>query len=210
MHRTFVASLCFLAGLFAIQLAADEPLWVAKPFTPGGGVHRGIEGPNCDAAGNVFAVNYAREGTIGRVTPQGEAEVFVELPQVSGGKQSVGNGIVFDPAGTMYVADYVNHNVLAIEPASRRIRVFVHDDRFHQPNDLAMAPDGMIYCSDPDWEAGSGQLFRVDTAGKITRLAENLGIQHLFEAPIANYQNALRVADKNSAEHDKSPPIGCK
>src|SRR5262249_26038932 len=76
-----------------------RPLTREKEFTPG------IEGPACDARGNVYAVNFAREGTIGRVTPDGKGEVFVRLP----GK-SVGNGIVFDQKGRMYVADHVGHN----------------------------------------------------------------------------------------------------
>lgn len=175
MSRRAAHLLFLLAAWSSVPVCADEPLWVAKPFTTEGAFTPGIEGPNCDAAGNVYAVNYAREGTIGRVTPQGAADVFVELPKSADGKQSVGNGIVFDPAGTMYVADYTNHNVLAIEPASRRIRVFAHEDRFNQPNDLAIAPDGTIYCSDPDWKNGTGQLWRVDTSGKVTRLAEHLG-----------------------------------
>src|SRR5213595_2176498 len=92
----------------------NESLFVATPLTAVGSFTPGIEGPACDAQGNIYAVNFARQQTIGKVTPDGKAAVFVELP----GK-SVGNGIRFDRSGAMFVADYVGHNVLRIDPGTR-------------------------------------------------------------------------------------------
>jgi sugar lactone lactonase YvrE len=155
---------------------ADEPLFVAKPFTAEKSFTTGIEGPACDAQGNVYAVNFARQGTIGKVTPEGKAEVYVELPN-----KSVGNGIVFDRQGVMYVADYTNHNVLRIDPKTRAITVFAHDDHMSQPNDLAIGPDDVLYASDPNWEKGTGQLWRIDRAGKMTRLASGMGTTNGIE-----------------------------
>src|SRR5262249_2160859 len=71
--------------------SAKEKLFVATPLTEPGSFTEGIEGPNCDAQGNVYAVNFARQGTIGKVTSEGRGEVFVELT-----KGSIANGIVFD------------------------------------------------------------------------------------------------------------------
>ena len=45
----------------------------------------------------------------------------------------------------MYVADYVNHNVLKIDPKTKEITVFVHEEKMNQPNDLAIAPDEAVY-----------------------------------------------------------------
>ena len=104
-------------------------------------------------------MNFGREGTIGKVTPDGRGDLFVAL----GGK-SVGNGIVFDGAGRMYVADYVGHNVLRIDPKTKAVEVFAHA-AMNQPNDLAIAPDGTLYASDPDWARGRGQVWKVSTAG---------------------------------------------
>ena len=59
---------------------ATEELFVAKPFTAPGSFTGGVEGPACDAQGNLYAVNFARQQTIGRVTPDGRASLFVELP----------------------------------------------------------------------------------------------------------------------------------
>jgi sugar lactone lactonase YvrE len=132
-------------------------LTAEKSFTAG------VEGPACDAQGNVYAVNFRKQQTIGKITPDGQGEVWVELP----GK-STGNGIVFDHAGMMYVADYVGHNVLRIDPATRKVAVFAHEDRMHQPNDLAIAPDGTLYASDTDWRNNTDQVWRIDRGDKVT------------------------------------------
>ena len=149
--------------------AADKP-FVARPFTDEKSFTKGIEGPACDAKGNVYVVNFAEEGTIGKVTPDGKAEVWVRLP----GK-SVGNGIVFDKKGLMYVADYVGHNVLTIDLETKKISVFAHEDGMNQPNDLAIAPDDTIYASDPNWGKSTGQVWRVGRDGKAALVAKDLG-----------------------------------
>ena len=50
---------------------AKEELYVATPLTAENSFTPGIEGPNCDAEGNVYVVNFARQQTIGKVTPDG-------------------------------------------------------------------------------------------------------------------------------------------
>jgi sugar lactone lactonase YvrE len=177
---------CFLAGPALLALvslnapaedrAGAEKLFVATPLTAEGSFTEGIEGPACDAKGNVYAVNFARLQTIGKVTPDGKGEVFVELP----GK-STGNGIVFDTKGAMYVADYVGHNVLRVDMATKKITVFAHEPKMNQPNDLAIAPDGTLYASDPNWGKGTGQLWRIDGKGKVTRVAEGMGTTNGIE-----------------------------
>ena len=109
------------------------------------------------------------------MTPDGRGEVFVTLP----GK-SVGNGIVFDSRGRMYVADYVGHNVLRIDPKTRAVEVFAHA-AMNQPNDLAIAPDGTLYASDPDWANGRGQVWKVSTSGEVERVAAEMGTTNGIE-----------------------------
>lgn len=173
MHRIAALLVMFLCS--AASSPAEEP-YVATPLTEKGAFTTGIEGPACDANGNVYAVNLARQGTIGRVTPDGKAEVFVELPD-----GSVGNGIRFDGDGLMYVADYARHNVLRIDPATKKIEVFAHEDQMNQPNDLAIDAAGVLYASDPNWGDGTGQLWRIDRAGKVTKLAEKQGTTNGIE-----------------------------
>ena len=151
-------------------MVLDEKLYLATPLTATNSFTAGIEGPACDRAGNIFAVNFAKQQTIGRTTPAGQSEVFVTLPN-----DSVGNGIRFDRAGRMYVADYVGHNVLRIDPGTRAVEVLAHEPKMNQPNDLAIAPNGTLYASDPNWGAKTGQLWRIDPDGTTTRLAADMG-----------------------------------
>lgn len=162
-------------GALRAEVRAEE--WkVAKPTTAVGSFTTGIEGPACDAKGNLFAVNFDKQQTIGRVTPDGKAEVFVTLPG-----ESVGNGIRFDRQGMMYVADYVGHNVLRIDPSTKAITVWAHQAKMNQPNDLAIAADGTLYASDPNWKDGTGQIWRIDRDGTTHLLAESLGTTNGIE-----------------------------
>src|SRR5947209_10322486 len=122
--HAFALALTVLTILSTCHPSDKEKLFVASPLTKEKAFTPGIEGLNCDAEGNIYAVNYGRDGTIGRVTPAGKGEIFVQLP----GK-SVGHGIVFDKKGMMYVADYVGHNVLLIDPKTRKVSVYAHEDR---------------------------------------------------------------------------------
>src|SRR6185437_4050417 len=73
------------------------------------------------------------------------------------------------------VADYVGHNILRIDPATKEISIFAHSDEMSQPNDLALARDGTLYASDPDWKSGTGQIWRIDPDGKVVQLAKEMG-----------------------------------
>lgn len=155
---------------------ANEQLFVAEPLTAAGSFTEGIEGPACDADGNIYAVNYAEQHTVGRVTPDGKAEVYLRLP-----KDSIGNGIRFDRAGVMYIADYVGHNVLRVDPATRVLTVFAHNDRMNQPNDLAVTAEGTLFASDPNWAKKTGQLWRLDPDGSTTCIAKDMGTTNGIE-----------------------------
>lgn len=155
---------------------SDENLFESRVYTSPGGFTSGVEGPAVDADGNLYAVNYARQHTIGRVTPEGEATVFVELPD-----SSIGNGIRFNSAGTMLIADYTEHNVLAVDMQTREISVYAHEPRMNQPNDLAIGADDRVYASDPDWETSTGQIWRVDPDGSTTRLEGDMGTTNGIE-----------------------------
>jgi len=164
-----------LAGVVGSSQAADA-LWQASPLTPEKSYTPGIEGPAVDSKGNVYAVNFERQGTIGRTTTDGESEVYVELPV-----GSVGNGIRFDRQGVMYVADYMKHNVLRVDPKTRQVSVFAHEDQMSQPNDLAIAADGTLYASDPNWKGSTGQLWRIDTKGGVVKIAGDMGTTNGIE-----------------------------
>jgi sugar lactone lactonase YvrE len=120
----------------------------------------GIEGPAVDANKNLYAVNFEKEGTIGIVDQKGKVSLFMNLPN-----GSIGNGIRFDKEGNMFIADYVNHNVLLVQKGSKEVSIYAHHPDLNQPNDLAIAPNGTLYASDPNWAASTGKLWKVTDKG---------------------------------------------
>ncbi|WP_039916890.1 SMP-30/gluconolactonase/LRE family protein [Cellvibrio mixtus] len=164
--RLRVLGCAFLSALVAspVALAQTRDYVTDNVFT------QGVEGPAVDVQGNLYAVNFAEEGTIGIVDKKDNAQLFVKLPQ-----GSTGNGIRFDRNGTMYVADYSAHNVLKIDPKTKAISVHAHSDKMNQPNDIAIAKSGIIYASDPKWADNTGNLWKVAVDGSVTLLEANMG-----------------------------------
>lgn len=146
---------------------------------PDGVFGAGIEGPAVGPDGALYAVDFGGRPEIGRVVGadgEGRAERFIALPE-----GSTGNGIRFGRDGTMYIADYTGHAILAVDMGTREVRVHAHEPRMHQPNDIAIASDDTLYASDPDWSTGSGQVWRIDPDGSTHRLAEGMGTTNGIE-----------------------------
>lgn len=179
--RKVILSLFLLqsSGYVAANTVVDTQDWITD-----GVFTEGIEGPAVDDAGVLYAVNHQQQGTIGKVTAQGKAETLLTLK-----KGSIGNGIRFDKQGNMYIADYVNHNVLKVTKAalaqggdlSQSVTVFAHDNRMDQPNDLAIMDNGILFASDPNWQASSGNLWRINTSGEVTLLEADMGTTNGIE-----------------------------
>ncbi len=155
---------------------AQKPLAAplkSETFVADGVFHAEIEGPAVDAAGNLYAVNFggfadSHKGTIGKITPTGEASLYLKLPQ-----GSVGNGIRFDEQGWMYIADYTGHNIWRYD--GKNLSVFSHQPLMHQPNDLAITRTGVLFASDPDWKNNSGQLWKIQPDGSSVLIEGKMG-----------------------------------
>jgi sugar lactone lactonase YvrE len=148
---------------FSIALVATatvaQPLFESRRLT-GDEYTFGIEGPAVDASGVFYAVNFRRQGTIGKLAPGAtQSELFAELPA-----GSIGVSIRFARDGRMFVADYKGHNVFVFERGASVPRVYFRSDRFNQPNDMAIAGDGTIFASDPHWRRRNGQVWRIVAA----------------------------------------------
>lgn len=135
-----------------------------------------IEGPAVDKKGNLYVVNYQKDGTIGHVKPDGSVELFVTLPQ-----GSTANSIQFDSKGNMYLADFTGHNVLKVDMKTREVSVYVHNDAFNQPNDLCINRRDQIFASDPNWGNSTGKLWRIDRGGKPVLLTDEMGTTNGIE-----------------------------
>lgn len=181
-------ALCLGAGMGAVLLLmgcavlpgkSTEPLFEARDYVGDGVFTAGIEGPATGPDGALYVVNFAREGTIGRVVPgpdgAGQASLFVALPE-----GSIGNGIRFAGNGDMIVADYKQHRLLRIR-ANGEIAVFAAMPDAHQPNDIARSPTGHFYASDPDWKNETGRLWRIDRDGTVHLLEDDMGTTNGIE-----------------------------
>lgn len=171
MLLTFIGSI-FLLPEFAQNIAKPETTDLLPEHT----FTSGIEGPATDEAGNLYAVNYEKEGTIGIVHPDGTHACFVVLPE-----GSTGNSICFNKEGNMLVADYTGHNILKVDMKTKAISIYAHEPKMNQPNDMALAPNGNLYASDPDWKNKKGQLWLVNPNGKVSLLEGNMGTTNGIE-----------------------------
>lgn len=142
---------------------------VVSDFTNENVFTAGIEGPAFGKNGNLYVVNFQKEGTIGVLDYFGNASLFVTLPE-----GSIGNSIVVDTmANMMYVADYTKHNILKVDMATKQFAVFAHDDRFNQPNDICRHANGNFYASDPNWKAEQGNIWLIRATGEVVLLSNS-------------------------------------
>ncbi|MEX1019108.1 MAG: SMP-30/gluconolactonase/LRE family protein [Litorilinea sp.] len=191
---------------------SQSELYRSRQFTAPGSFTDGVEGPACDAQGVLYAVNYARQHTIGRVWPNGDADIFLELPH-----GSIGNGIRFDSKGDMFIADYTNHNILRVDMATcaraqslgdrnAAIHVYAHEPSMNQPNDIAIAANDVIFASDPNWAAAWGQIWRIDTDGRVTLLETGMGTTNGIEvSPDEHILYVNETVQRNVWAYDLSP-----
>lgn len=150
--------------------ASCQNVFVAADHTDENLFTNNIEGPAFDKKGNLYVVNFGKDGTVGLVKPDGKAELFLTLPE-----GSTANSVKFDSRGYMYLADYTAHNVLKVDMKSKAVSVYVHHDKFNQPNDIIIYKKDRFFASDPDWKAGTGQLWRIDGEGKAVLLTDQMG-----------------------------------
>lgn len=145
-------------------------------FTNEGSFTDGIEGPATDHLGNIYAVNFTEQGTIGKIKPNGEGSIFVRLPN-----GSIGNGIRFGEKHQMYVADYTNHNILEIDLRTNEVEIFAHEPKANQPNDIAISPNKTLYASDPNWTDNTGNLWKVTKERGFELLESEMGTTNGIE-----------------------------
>jgi gluconolactonase len=150
--------------------------WVASDLTPEKSFTKNIEGPACFRFGALYVVNFQKDSTIGIIDSTGKGDILVTLP-----KGSMGNGIRFDKASNMYIADYGKHNILVIRSGELKIDVFAHDSTMDGPNDIAITSKGILFASDPDWKNSTGKIYRIDPNGKIVKIDSGMGTTNGIE-----------------------------
>jgi gluconolactonase len=165
--------LAFAAGC---QAQSSDGFYVARDLTAENLFSTNIEGPNVDRNGNLFVVNFQKDGTIGKVGPDGSVELFVTLPY-----GSIANAIMFNADGDMLLADFKGHNILKVNTTTKAVSIFLHNGGFNQPNDITINKKGQLFASDPNWKEGTGRVWRIDPDKKATKLVEGMGTTNGIE-----------------------------
>ena len=131
------------------------------------------EGPTFDSKGNLYFVNYIRNGTIGKMTPDGQVSIWVDIPN------GRGNGLKADAQDNIIVADYGGKRLLRISPEGK---IETLADRFEGKaflgiNDVCLDRDGNIFFTDPtgsSLEKLIGSVYRYSRDGKVSRIDTGL------------------------------------
>ena len=168
--------LCVATVLLSAMCLPAQDLFQASDFTAENLFSNNIEGPAFDKHGNLYVVNFQKDGTIGLVKPDGQAELFLTLPE-----GSTANAIQFDSKGQMYLADFTGHNVLKVDMKTKVVSVYAHNADFNQPNDICINKKDQLFASDPNWKGGTGKLWRIDKGGKIKLLTAEMGTTNGIE-----------------------------
>jgi len=89
----------------------------------------------------------------------------------------IGNGMVFEPDGSLLVCEHVTSSVVRIRPDGDRHVVAFHFEGtyLNSPNDVCVKSDGAVYFTDPDYG-------RWDHAVGVARKFE-LGFQGVYRVP---------------------------
>ena len=166
---TVKLSYLFCALLISVP-GFSQKLYVSSDHTAENLFTKNIEGPAFDKKGNLYVVNFQRDGTVGRVKSDGSVSLFVDLPE-----GSIANSVKFDSKGSMYLPDFTGRNILMVDMKTRAVTPYLHDNRFNGPNDIIINKKDQIFVTDPDWKSRTGQLWRIDAGGKPVLLASNMG-----------------------------------
>jgi acetyl esterase/lipase len=206
VRRTVIASrrLAYLAAVLATASspAADAPTTLPATVADGAklvpvfGDDRFFEGPTWDPRAKklyftAFAdANGQRNQQILRLDAPNKVTVWLD-------KTEGVNGMYLANDGRLLGAQAYGHRVLsfAIGPdGPADTKVLVYDTKLHQPNDVAQAPNGNIYYTDPDFaNKKTSVVYLLNTKGEIRKIIEDMLVTNGIK--VSNDGKTLYVAD---------------
>ncbi len=187
-----------IAIFFIFLISCSDEYYKSTDLTEEFAFTKGIEGPAVNLHGTLFAVNFQKEGTIGKVTEDGATSLFTSLPE-----GSIGNGIRFDTNGHMFIADYAGHKIYRIAKGEKKPVVWAQDATMNQPNDLAISPQNKIYLSDPNWGDSTGKLWMVGSDKNLVLLEDGMGTTNGIEvSPDGKHLYVNESVQRNVWQYD--------
>jgi sugar lactone lactonase YvrE len=89
---------------------------------------------------------------------------------------------------------------------TKQISVYAHEPRMYQPNDIAIGANDIVYASDPNWSSSTGQMWRIDTDGKVALLETGMGTTNGIEvSPDEKTLYVNESVQRNIWAYDLSP-----
>lgn len=79
------------------------------------------------------------------------------------GRMAVTDGMIFGPAGNLYLGDYQNYQMIRIDPNLDKENLVIDDERLIWPDSYAISDDGDLYIScsqinkQPDYNEGENK-----------------------------------------------------
>lgn len=139
------------------------------------------EGPACDRQANLYFTE-PFEGNIWKISPQGEASVFVSGTDTA-------NGLVFDAEDRLLACE--RPKIVRYDESGTPTVVVEHPD-VGQANDLTLLPDGAMFFTSPVW-GGTGDILYVSPEKELKKVVSSVtgfpnGIEYMQE------RNELYVA----------------
>jgi sugar lactone lactonase YvrE len=131
------------------------------------------EGPTFDGKGNLYFVNYIRNGTIGCMAPDGTVRVWRRTDGLM-------LGLKCDGRGGLVATDYGGKRIVRFELEGTGEAVLTCECEgrpYRGPNDLCFDRNGNLYFTDPgaDFAEPVGALYKLEPSGAVHRLDESLG-----------------------------------
>jgi gluconolactonase len=158
-----MGQLAVTLGLAGAGLAQPPVPTEAKPYPVVADIDF-AEGPIFDARGNLYFVDYIRNGTIGVKTTDGAVSILCE----TGGRA---NGLKIDAEGYLIAADYEGRRILRISPDGTDVRTLASECNgkpFLGPNDVCLDQAGNVYmtqCEGSSKEEPTGVVYRISPDG---------------------------------------------
>ncbi len=151
--------------------ASTKPTPLPDPITIKPTLHASgfafAEGPAIDREGNLYVVNYREWGTIGKITPDGAASIFIDLRKhlpSEGDRKPSCNGLKIDDDGNIIGAETGTSQIIRISKDGKKVEVLVREVngiRLNGLNDVALDPHGNIYFANP----GQKNVYRWNKEG---------------------------------------------
>ena len=130
-----------------------------------------FEWPAADHKGNMYAVNFARQGTISLINSKGLVAILLTYLEAVLAISSVWA----NRALCMWKI------ILRIVPHPINIDIYAQNTQMYQPNKNTITVNNTIYANDPNWHNNFGQLWMVKPHADLILLEAEMGTTNDIE-----------------------------